>query len=229
MSFILDALKKAESRRGQPPPSMPAETPLGDIAPRQNEPRRMAVTTVALASGIVVIATLAWWLGRQSSPPAAMTDTAAPAAMMQLPVDEGSREIRPLDREADRSTRRRTSSSADNTVQRVAAPPAGSRVQPGQSRPVEAAPSLPQVTIPPRSNEDLPSYEEIVLSGRVQLPALHLDIHVYADAPERRFVFINNRKYRQGQQLDEGGQVERITPFGAVLVFRGHRFELTPD
>ena len=229
MSFILDALKKAESRRGQPPPSTPVETPFGDIAPAQEPSRRIPITALALVSGIVVIATLAWWLGRQSSPPAAMADTASQAVMVQLPVDEGSREIRPLDREADRSTRRATRSSANNIVQSAAPTPARTQVTSGQRDTVEVARQAQQATLRQRGDEELPSYEELVLSGRVQLPELHLDIHVYSDAPERRFVFVNNRKYRQGEQLDEGGQVERITPFGAVLVFRGHRFELAPD
>lgn len=227
MSFILDALKKAESRRGQPQQTVPVETPLGDIAPAQDSQRRLPLTVIALASGMLVIASLAWWLGRQSSPPPALPDPASEAVAMQLPVDRGSREIRPLDREAQRSTTRAVRSAAPAPGEPAAAPAASPRVEPGQT--VATYNLSSQVTIPSRSDENLPSYEEIVLSGRVQLPSLHLDIHVYAAAPERRFVFINNRKYRQGEQLDEGGRVERITPLGAVLNFRGHRFELTPD
>ncbi len=226
MSFILDALKKAESRRGHSPPVMP-DTPLGDIAPAQEPQRRLPFTALALVSGVVVIATLAWWLGRQSSPAAVMSDTAAAENVMQLPVGDGSREIRPLDREADRSTRR-AAQPAPPSAQRISPAPDVSAI-PGQTGNASVAPSLPRAATDRQSGENLPGYEEIVLSGRVQLPALHLDIHVYADAPERRFVFVNNRKYRQGEQLEEGGRVERITPTGAVLNFRGHRFELTPE
>lgn len=79
------------------------------------------------------------------------------------------------------------------------------------------------------NRESLPSYKEVALSGRGQMTEFHLDIHVYAPEPDRSFVFINNRKYREGQQLDEGGTVERITPAGVVLNHRGVRFELVPD
>lgn len=227
MSFILDALKKAESRRGHSPAVM-TETPLGDIAPAQVSNRRVPLTAVTVAGGVLVIAALAWWLGRQSSPSATMADTAVSPVVIPMPAGQGNREVRPLDREAERRSAQsatRPATVADN----VAQPARVVRASPQRTGSVEVMPSLPQAASPAPSSENLPSYEEIVLSGRAQLPALHLDIHVYADAPERRFVFVNNRKYRQGEQLDEGGSVERITPQGAVLNIRGHRFELTPD
>ena len=46
---------------------------------------------------------------------------------------------------------------------------------------------------------------------------------------QQRFVFVNSRKYREGDALQEGPVVEQITATGAVLSYRGARFKLTND
>jgi general secretion pathway protein B len=58
------------------------------------------------------------------------------------------------------------------------------------------------------------------------LPELHLDIHVNSQNPGERFVFVNMRKYLEGETLKEGPSVERITADGVVLNQRGLRFLL---
>jgi general secretion pathway protein B len=85
------------------------------------------------------------------------------------------------------------------------------------------APEAPAAAEP----QGLPTADEI--AGQGGLPALHLDLHVYAATPAQRFVFVNSRKYREGDTLQEGPVVEQITRDGAVLMFRGHRFRLSSD
>jgi general secretion pathway protein B len=70
----------------------------------------------------------------------------------------------------------------------------------------------------------LPTIDEIGLQGGV--PELHIDLHVYAESPQGRFVFINKRKYREGETLQEGPRVEEITRNGVVLNQHGRRFIL---
>jgi general secretion pathway protein B len=73
----------------------------------------------------------------------------------------------------------------------------------------------------------LPNADEV--SARGGVAALHLDLHVYAAQPQQRFIFVNSRKYKEGDTLAEGPVVEQITPDGAVLNFRGSRFKLSND
>jgi general secretion pathway protein B len=77
------------------------------------------------------------------------------------------------------------------------------------------------------AREALPGADE--LTARGTLPALHLDLHVYATQPQQRFIFVNSRKYREGETLAEGPVVEQITNDGAVLSFRGSRFKLSSN
>jgi general secretion pathway protein B len=75
------------------------------------------------------------------------------------------------------------------------------------------------------NNEMLPTLNSLAASG-TSLPQLHLDIHVYSDKPPERFVFVNMKKYVEGQALSEGPSVERITPDGVILNSQGLRFLL---
>jgi general secretion pathway protein B len=93
------------------------------------------------------------------------------------------------------------------------------------------APAVAPATIPPLSeaqpaqDEVLPTPMDLAASG-TSLPDLHLDIHVYSAKPAERFVFVNMRKYTEGQALKEGPTLERITSDGAILNQHGLRFLL---
>jgi len=76
------------------------------------------------------------------------------------------------------------------------------------------------------NDELLPSINEINLTGAQALPELHLDVHVYATKPADRFVYINMRKYHEGNTLQEGPVLERIRRDGVVLNYQGLRFVL---
>ena len=73
--------------------------------------------------------------------------------------------------------------------------------------------------------EVLPSMNDLTASG-TNLPELHLDIHVHSPNAGDRFVFVNMRKYQEGETLKEGPHVERITTEGVILNQRGLRFLL---
>lgn len=71
---------------------------------------------------------------------------------------------------------------------------------------------------------DLPLYQQIVSSAG--LPVLHLDLHVFADRPQDRFVMINMHRLGEGASLPNGVHVEAIRPDGVVLSYHGTRFLL---
>jgi general secretion pathway protein B len=87
------------------------------------------------------------------------------------------------------------------------------------------APAAVQRSAPPAAA--MPNADEVAARGGVA--ALHLDLHVYATQPQQRFIFVNSRKYKEGDTLAEGPVVEQITPDGAVLSFQGSQFRLSND
>jgi len=64
------------------------------------------------------------------------------------------------------------------------------------------------------------------LNGSLQLPDLRIDIHVFSDKPDDRFVFINMVKHREQSQLAEGPVVREITTDGVILQHQGRTFLL---
>ncbi len=77
---------------------------------------------------------------------------------------------------------------------------------------------------PPDAMSNLPTIDDVAAQGG--LPEMHVDLHVYASNPQDRFVFVNKRKYREGETLQEGPRVEEITRNGVVLNQHGRRFIL---
>lgn len=75
----------------------------------------------------------------------------------------------------------------------------------------------------------LPSIHELVANGTIALPELHVDVHVYSEVSEDRFVFINMNKHMEGSRLPEGPLVKEITRDGVVLEQNGINFLLPRD
>jgi general secretion pathway protein B len=63
---------------------------------------------------------------------------------------------------------------------------------------------------------------------RQSLPSLKLEVLVYSERPGEGLVFINGRKYTEGQAVDGKLTLEAITPDGVILSYEGTRFLLTP-
>ncbi len=76
------------------------------------------------------------------------------------------------------------------------------------------------------SSSGLPTYQDAAAMPGADLPQLQLDLHVYSDKPDQRFVFLNMVKLHEGESLPQGVRVDAITPEGVILSFRGTKFVL---
>ena len=105
---------------------------------------------------------------------------------------------------------------------RVTAPPEGSA---GSATGEARLPAIPPAAGP--SPEPAPGRP--ARPGPAEtVPRFTLDVLVYSDAPAERLVFINGRKYVEGQAVDEQTVVEQITPDGAILRHGERRIVLSP-
>lgn len=240
MSFILDALKKSENERQRTVGPSLADAPV-----RVAEGNRpwWAVAVAGLLVGNLAV--LLYVLLRDKTPEAASPAPAATAATVasSLPVQDQpvrpssvnrpSRQIPPSVDPSVRSLAEEAGLSADayddtGYTDAEETYPAESEQAAQTMRSIDP-PAVAPLTARPsesRSNgEVLPSASSLIASG-TSLPDMRLDIHVYSNNPSERFVFINMRKYAEGQATTEGPTVERITPEGAVLNQQGLRFVL---
>jgi len=209
VSFILDALKKSEAERQQQTSSEFAGIPTR--SPPDAMPRWLWIGGLLLAINLAVL--LGLFLRPESTEPARIVYT-VPATVLNPAQSEQSF--------ADQVAAAQKNTPPPQAVDepQIEAAPTNRQVEPmiiTQDR--EAI----------RSTAIYPSFQEVLARGIVTLPDLHLDIHVYSDAPQDRFVFINMNKYRQGDQLSEGPDVDEITTDGVLLRYQGSAFLLMRD
>ena len=200
MSFILDALRRAERERAD---SKPLRTAL---ATNDNGPalahRRMVLGMLAVAACAVLV------LAHFALRPGAAPHNRLPLAAAPAPGP---------------ATRPQPLPQAPTPTQVIVTEPLTQPPQPRQTPAQVVVAERVLVDEAPQTIASLP------LHLREQLPRLALDIHVYSAAIERRFVLINGRRYQQGDWLDEGPLIEAITATGVNLVHHDRRFRLSVE
>jgi general secretion pathway protein B len=255
MSFILDALRKSEhDRQRQTGPAL-VDAPVAAPKPATN---RWATAAIALlVVNLVAIGVLL--LVRSNKEPAAAapgteqaaaaptTATPSPQASITQTLPEpqvGPAPPPPAPRAAPttapvaatrNSLEQEMSGYAPTTEAAAAAatpppgPPAVRATRPGtvvyESLP-EAAPS-PAYGAIDSATRNLPRADEMAARG--SLPELRLELHVWSTKPQERFVFVNGRRYREGDATAEGATVEQITQDGVIMNAGGNRFLLSRD
>ena len=113
----------------------------------------------------------------------------------------------------------------------ISTAPAGSPAQAAAPAPTPSpapSPAPAAAAAPVRAGEErAPGLAELPDELRRALPALHFDGAVYSDKPANRILMVNGQLLHEGESITPELSIERINPKGAVLSFRGHRFELT--
>jgi general secretion pathway protein B len=72
----------------------------------------------------------------------------------------------------------------------------------------------------------VPALQDLPAAFRESAPKLRLEVLLYSDAPAERMVFINGRKYKEGDTVEGNAVVESIVRDGAVISYQGQRFLL---
>lgn len=233
MSYILDALRKAERERhlGQPP-----NLAIPSAPDRPERQRHWFWLGVGLVLGLNAMLLAAFLIRPQPAAisgtvPATMPSPAAAAPAESPPVAPPAIPMVP-------QPVRAMASKPDSPATATAAPartPAGKPVvlepprptAPGNRERDEAPPRRPATDpITPAEPEPAPTLETLPAGTRRGIPALSLDIHVYSHDSDKRFAVINGRRYREGERTGEGPTLEAVTADGAILRQGGQRFRL---
>jgi len=211
MSFILDALKKSETDRQE---QSEAEFSAVPTSPQgQSVPRWFWYVGILLAINLLVL------IGLLMRPDPIAVD---------LPSIENAESATAPPASGDLSQ--------PSFAQRAAT---ARKIRPEQQTVVvEAKESTQDFVRPVLISQDpskvaerdlYPTLQEVRARGLIDLPDLHLDIHVFSSDPTDRFVFVNMTKLREGSTLAEGPVVAEITPGGVVLRHEGQVFLLARE
>jgi general secretion pathway protein B len=232
MSFILDALKKAEAERQRQ--TGPTLLEVRVAQPR----RRFPIWTIVIGALLVIniLLLIVFELRRpapgaepaaSASPPSPAPVTAAPAAAPAAPA------------------------AAAQAAQ--AAATAAPIVAPAIAPPAPALAGTAGPSIPPdadQSGDNPADFEPAVSPGLSSsaansaarrgrppslsdvggdMPDLRLDLHVYAVRPADRYALINMHRVHEGDVLPEGARVVAIERDGVELTYHGTDFMLHPQ
>ena len=227
MSFILDALKKSENERQRQHGPTLVDVPMGR---RKAAQPWLTIGVAALLLANLSVLALVYLRHKdnnanaplvtvqpppQVAAPSPVPVPNTPLAQKTAPPAQGS--VRPLADEANPPAEIEYESVPASAAEM---PPDG----PPLVRSLNGTNATAQAHSPP--SEMVPTINDVGGANAAGLAELHLDVHVYAQQASARFVFINTRKYVEGQTLAEGPSVEQITPDGVILVYRGRRFLL---
>lgn len=242
MSYILDALRKADSERERGEiPGLHAQTAasLDDSAPPSSVNQKLVWAVAALTAVLVLILSWLIW-GRSEPQPERLPMPPEQAAMGMRPApppDMGSAQMQPP------------------TVQQGAAPPATPPVTglyppvntpppTAQTQPVTAAPAVPAVQPPPvvatppqpktetpiarkaAATEESKLYRLMDLpeSVRKDLPTLTIGGAMYSDTASQRMLIINSQVLHEGDKISNDLTLESIQLKSAIFRFRTYRY-----
>lgn len=213
MSYILEALKKAEAERhaGAVQRTVPPILlTLPQQTPRWRTPWTWTLSALAFAiSGICIV----WFTTpRGDNPPL----VAAPAAAPEIPL---SVQPRP---EAQASASKESASASEEQV--IETPVKSKQTparKPGEKKraPVVAEPKKTEAAETPIGTaSDLPEHI------RREIPALSVNGYIYSNNKADRSVLINKRLLHEGDVVAPGVTLEKLLPDGMVLNYKGYRY-----
>jgi general secretion pathway protein B len=221
MSYILEALKKAQAERQLGAlPTIHAPAPQVS-APEDNAAARKPAVLALAGLGLLLLAAVAVWFWRQSGPGVAAVVT-PPAPVAVAPVQPAAPVAPHVPAPAPAPIPAPTPPAAPAAIvapTKVTAPP-----------PV-AAPKQPPAA--PEAKPNAASAEESVGGVRDlpepiqrQIPALALGGYIYSRDPAERLLLIDKVLRHEGEEVAPGVTLEKLQPKAAVFSFKGYRYRV---
>lgn len=252
MSYILDALKRADSERerGQVPGLHARPLPAAAV-----ETARRGLNPMLLFGAVVALgacAVLGWRLLRTDT--AAATGVAAPLAQAPAPPQAAiSAPVAvaaaptpvpapaPIPAPAAATTPQQTPQPMPQPVpqpvqrpvpaaaaQQQRAAPAPAPSAPSAAQPPGPGPGMaPAATAPASPEPRTLTLAELPPEIRSQLPALTISGATYSANPAHRMLIINGQVFHEGEKPAPELTLEQIQPKSVVLGFRGYRYSVS--
>jgi general secretion pathway protein B len=233
MSYILDALRKADAQRERDASRGIHANPatLGPSGNGASGSSRGMWIAIAVGIGVAVAAGSYYVRGLASAPAPAVASNLPPAApvKMQTPQAVASAIVPPPPVVAPATPPMRPTPQA-NLPPGVAVPglsadersrqareaafsdPSRMPMAPGAPRPA-TAPQVAQTAVTPPVTGLPPDAPKVAISGGV-----------YSSSPAQRMLIVNGQVFNEGSEVAPGLAIEKIEPRTATLTFRGARY-----
>ena len=221
MSYILDALKRADAERGQrATPVLTDETPFAEATPARKtaHTRAWLIGTAALA--LVAASVWAWQSFRSTTTQATapVVGSAAPAAANQPPAVElaSAPTVATPPNATETAAPPKPPAPVLPILAKAPPPPPPAKPRPAPAATVEAKPTAkPSSKLPPLTAAQKAALPQIAVSGSS-----------YSANPAHRILIVNDQMVKEGQELAPGLTLEAIGPHSAIFNQRGTRFNV---
>lgn len=254
MSYILDALQRAEAERerGHVPGLKSQIVPPAGLKSKPVQ-RWKPVHTIT-AAVLVLIAAGAWWWLSRPEPQAVAPPSTAPAAQPAPSVPSAPSVAAPASQVA-QAPMAASPTSPPAPVQPILAPPreeppkrapapaptprppAAASPAPAQaartapaataSAPAQAAPAPAAASnATDASAAPVRSFAELPPEARAQLPQVSVSGSTYSKNPALRMLIVNGKVLQEGQEISPGFKLETIGQRSAVLNHNGLRYSI---
>ena len=251
MSYILDALKKAEQARsaGKAPDLFTLQA---------SDPVARKPLWPWLLAGLIALngAALYYWLVLRSpdtvqpsvvaplpvaTPPVSVARAPAPPSVPRTPAIMPVEETQPPTvlppvtappkpaRVAEKPAPA-ANPDADKPPPAAASQPKPETTAPAAPPPMDAtaaprAPAKPEPTPAPAPEQRVMPLAELPPNIQQELPKMSIAMHMYSGKPANRMASINDRTLREGDELSAGLKLVEITPDGMIFTYKGYRFK----
>lgn len=242
MSYILDALKKAETDR-HAGTALKIDAPVARfLAPPPRRVRHAPWLWIVVSTAAVLVACFLW-LGpfskdqekkeevlavatapaertesTQQTQPAQSTkptEPAEPITAMPQPSDIVEKKAKPLP----------AAKPVPKRMEKKAAARKPAATTPVVQEPAKMSKAETSKTEVAREEAPLPILSELPEQIQREIPRFALDGYLYSDNEADRSVLINRRLLHEGDEIASGLVLERMTRKGMVLSYRGYRYQ----
>ena len=245
MSYILEALKKAQAERQLgSAPTIHAPAQSYAAAPSQSAGRRYAA--IGVGTGVLVALAVVWWTrqgGEQTAAPAVVAQapapvtTAAPAAAppARAPAPAPMPAPAPAPAAAPAAATP-APASAPSPVVKEAAPtrpaivsePAPEPAPPVKTRVAEAppAPVAAPAAVQAPAEDSVRTLQQLPEAIQREIPKVAFGGYIYSPDPAERLLLVDKMLRREGEEVAPGLVLERLLPKAAVMNYRGYRYRV---
>lgn len=207
MSYILEALKKAQAERQLGSvPTIDAMPTYNSAAPApRNKLLWLALVVLALLVGLLL------WRQMEMAVPPTVAEASEPVILASAPVAQS------------------TPPPAVPVAVPKAAPVAEAPVK--APRPLVVAKVQPQPQPQPpapvvASEPAFPSLRELPEPIQRQIPAIAIGGYIYSKNPADRLLLIDKSLRSEGDELAPGLMLEKLQPTAAIFNYRGYRYRV---
>ena len=236
MSYILEALKKAQAERqlgNAPTIHAPSPSYAPPVAAGSRKP-----LLVGLGAGALVVAAGAVFLLRQPPVAAPVQVASAPAPAIVVPAPEPvpvpvpvAVPVPPPAAPVAQPEPARPKQAAARVQPEPLVPVAEPEPEPPRrAQAVEPAPDAPRAAVlpaaPPGADDSVGPAQSLPDAVQRELPKVAFGGYIYSPNPAERLLLVDKMLRREGEEIAPGLVLERLLPKAAIMNFRGYRYRV---